>query len=357
MNETALHSPARMDRVTKRWLAKAPVLLTAYLVWVNRGRRRRRRGLLAALALSIAWMAAVLIYVHANRAAVISTLSWHTLFWATITAIVAGVLVSRRRALNQIAASRSWTAALPVERSTVKWQAIAVESVPAFVLAGVLAVMFGSLSMIALVDAGISAPIITWAATTGGVVLGAGLSYMLPSARPEEVYESSRYVPHRRRAETPIPIGSLSALGSWPVRQMFASARPKTIARAMIPILLSVPLGSTAADVMLAIGLLIAIGALVLLVAAAISVSARASRWLKPLPLGSGLLARTTLIPALAFMFCTTAIESWLIWVLGSSVGRCITTGVLTLVASAIFAVTGSVLAIHASNKDNNVRS
>ena len=348
-----------MDRVTRRWLAKAPVLLTASLVWVNRGRRRGRRGLSAALAVSIAWMAAASIYVHAHRAAAISTLAWfrrHDLFWATISATVAAVLVSRRRSLNQIAASRSWTAALPVERSTVKWQAIVVDSVPALVLACVLAAVFGSLSLIALFGAGIPAPIITWAATTGGVVLGAGLSYLLPSARREEIYESSRYVPHRRRAETPIPTGSLSALGTWPVRQMFGSARPKTIARAMIPILLSVPLGSTAADAILAIGLLAAIGALALLVAATLSVSAKASRWLKPLPLDSGLLARRTLIPALAFMFCVTAIESWLIWVLGSPVARCAAIGVLTLVASMLFAVAGSLLTIYATNKGTRDR-
>jgi hypothetical protein len=299
------------------------------------------------------------LYVHADRSAAISTLEWlqrHYLFWAAISAIVAGVLVSRRRALNQIAVSHSWTAALPVERSIVKWQALAVDAVPALVLACGLAAMFGSLSLVALIDAGIPAPIGAWATTTGGVALGAGLSYLLPAARQEEMYESSRYVPHRRRAETPIPTGSLSALGSWPVRQMFGSARPKTIARAMIPILLSVPLGSTAADAMLAIGLLTAIGALVLLVAAAISVSAKASRWLKPLPIGSGLLARRTLIPALAFMFCVTVIESWLIWVHGSPVARCIATGVLTLVATMIFAVAGSLFAIYATNKGTSGR-
>jgi hypothetical protein len=301
----------------------------------------------------------VSIYVHADRAAAISTFVWlqrHDLFWATISTIVAGVLVSRRRALSKMAASRSWTAGLPVDRSTATWQALAIESVPALVMACVLAAMFGSLSIIALVDVGIPVPLITWAAMTGGVVLGAGLSYLLPAAKQEEMYERSRYVPHRRRAETPIPTGSLSALGTWPVRQMFASARPKTIARAMVPVLLSVPLGSTAADAMLAIGLLTAVGALVLLVAAAISVSAKATRWLKPLPLGSDLLARRTLIPALAFMFCATAIESWLFWVLGSPVARCIATGVLTLVASMIFAVTGSLFAIYASNKGNNDR-
>jgi hypothetical protein len=340
-----------LTQVTRRWLAKTPVLLTAYLVLGNRWRRRGRMVLCAALALSITWMAAVSLYVHADRAAAVSTIASlhrHDLLWATICAIAAGVLVSRRRTLRLAAAPRSWTAALPVERSTAKWQAIVVESVPALVLGCCLAAVFGSLSLIGLVTGSITAPIITWAATTGGVVLGAGLSYLLPSARQEEIYEGSRYVPHRRRAETPIPTGSLSALGSWPVRHMFASARPKTVARAMMPILLCVPLGSTAADAMLAIGLLTAIGILVLLVAAAISVSAKASRWLKPLPLGSSLLARMTLIPALSLVFCVAAIESWLMWVLGWPVARCIAIGIATAVASISLVVSGSLVAIHA---------
>jgi hypothetical protein len=116
--------------------------------------------------------------VHTHRAAAVSTIAWlhrHDLFWATISAIVAGALVSRRRALLQVAASRSWIAALPVERSTDKWQAIVVESVPALVLGCGLAALFGSLSLIALVDGGITAPIITWAATTGGVLRSAGV--------------------------------------------------------------------------------------------------------------------------------------------------------------------------------------
>jgi uncharacterized BrkB/YihY/UPF0761 family membrane protein len=107
---------------------------------------------------------------------------------------------------------------------------------------------------------------------------------------------------------------------------------------------------------MLAIGLLTAIGALVLLVAAIISVSAEASRWLKPLPLSSGLLARMTLIPALSLMLCVTAIESWLIWVLGSPVARCVAIGAATAVASTILAVSGSLFAIYASAMDSRGR-
>jgi uncharacterized BrkB/YihY/UPF0761 family membrane protein len=107
---------------------------------------------------------------------------------------------------------------------------------------------------------------------------------------------------------------------------------------------------------MLAIGLLAAIGALVLLVAAIISVSAEASRWLKPLPLSSGLLARMTLIPALSFVLCVTAIESWLIWVLGAPVTRCAAIGTATAVVSTILAVSGSLFAIYASAMGNHGR-
>lgn len=348
-----------LDRWIRRRLAMAPALHTMYLVCVNRGRRRLRRDLSVAFSLCMAWAAAVLIYVNADRSAAISTLAWvrrHELICASICAIVAGMLVSRRRALNQIAASRSWTAALPVERSIAGWQAIAVDSVPAVVLACLLTITLGGTSLIAIFEPGMQAPIISWVAATGGVALGAGFSQLLPSAKHEEIYERSRYVPHRRRAESPIPRGSLSALGSWPVRQMLASARPRTIARAMMPMLIAVPLGSTAADVMLATGLLTAMGALVLLVAAAIAVCARASRWLKPLPLESGLLARKTLFPVLASMFCATAIESWLIWVLGSPIARCIWIGFLTLAAGSIFVLAGSFFAIYAGSQGNRGR-
>jgi hypothetical protein len=343
-----------MDLVIRRWLSKTPELLTAYLVWRNRTREHHGIELFATLAFFVAWVAAASLYVHADRAAAASTLAWlhrHDLSWSTIAAIVSAVLVSRRRALTRSKVPRVWTAALPTERSAARWQAIASDSLPAILLTCILAATFGGMSLAVLFGDDTSAPIITWAATTGGVVLGAGLSYLVRPARQEDIYEGSRYVPHRRRAETPIPTGSLAALGSWPVRQSFASARPKTLARVMVPIMLAVPLGSQAADVMVTIGLLTAVGAVVTLVAAVISVSARASRWLMPLPLDPPRLARSTLGPALASMLIATSIESWLIWVLRSSIRESIADGVLTLAASVILAVFGCLLAIRANSK------
>ena len=58
----------------------------------------------------------------------------------------------------------------------------------------------------------------------------------------------------------------LSALGSWPVRQMFAWAQPKIVARAMIPILVMMPLGTTADAAMVVIALFGVVGALLLIV-------------------------------------------------------------------------------------------
>jgi hypothetical protein len=213
-----------------------------------------------------------------------------------------------------------------------------------------LAAAFGSLCLLRFIDAGIRAPILAWVTTTAGVLVGACCAECLPAARPEELYEGSRYVPHRRLAFTPVPSGSLVPLGSWPLRQLFASARPKTVARAIVPLLLAMPLNSTAADAMLVLGLLSAIGALVLLAAAALSVSARASRWLRPLPLGSGALARSTLIPAAAAMALAAAIESWLLWVKGVSVPRCLAIGSATLATCLVVTLAGSLQRIYAEN-------
>jgi hypothetical protein len=200
--------------------------------------------------------------------------------------------------------------------------------------------------VIALFDSDMPAPISAWGAMTAGVMLGTALSYWMPAPKEGELYEGSRYVPHRRRAETPIPTGSLSALGSWPVRQMFASARPKAVARACLPIIMLMPMGSTADVAMIVMGLFVAAGALVLLATSVISVSAKAARWLRPLPLDSGLLARRLLMRTLAAMFCATVIGSWLLWVMGTPGNRCITGGTLALIGSSLLAIGGSLLPI-----------
>jgi hypothetical protein len=343
-----------MDRVIRRWLAGTPLLLTAYLAWRNRTPRRRCLEPLVVLAVFVAWVASSSLYLRADRVAAVSILAWlhrHALFCAAIAAIVAAMRVSRRRTRARSEAPRAWTAALPMGRSAALWQTIAVDCWPAVVLACILAVAFGGMSLAALLQAGTPAPVFTWGATTGGVVLGAALSYRLRPARQEEAYEDSRYVPHRRRAGTPVPVGSLAALGTWPVRQMFATAKPKTLAQVMVPLLLAVPLGSQAADVMVIVGLLTAVGAVVTLVAAVASVSASASRWLRPLPLQPGRLARNTLGPAMAWIAVAAALAAWLAWVLGWTVASAAVDGIVTLAAGVGLAAAGCLAALYAGSR------
>jgi len=340
-----------MDRVIRRRLANAPRLLTAYLVWINRPPIRVRRLLFAAFALSIFWAGIVSMYLRNDRkaaAVTIDRLHRHAIFLAAISAIVACVIVSRRRALERTEASRSWISALPVKRSTARWEALAIETAPALAMASALILAFAVVSMVVAFNPGISAmaPIATGLQMTAGAVLGTLVSYALPAAKSFDLPPGSRYVPHRRAAGLRLPEGSLRALGIWPVRQMFASARPRAVARATLPILLMVPMGSSADSAMLVIAMFTVIAALVLLVSAMASVSARGSRWLQPLPLNSSLLARILLTPALAVMFCAAVVEAWLLWVMGAPVARSLWLGALTLASSSLLAVAGSLVAI-----------
>jgi hypothetical protein len=194
---------------------------------------------------------------------------------------------------------RSWTAALPVDAAAARWQRFAIETVPALQLAGLITVIVGGASLVIASHAGIPNPLLAWAAMIGGLAAGAVAGCLLPVARHEQLPEGSRYVPHRRRSGTPLPVGSLAALGWWPVRQMFARARPKTVARALVPVMVLMPLGTAADAALLVLGVSAAIGALVLLVSAVLSASRAAARWLQPLPLEPHVLARKVALPAL----------------------------------------------------------
>jgi hypothetical protein len=124
-----------------------------------------------------------------------------------------------------------------------------------------------------------------WAWMAGAALLGAVLSYLIPG--PKLVYPppGSRYVP-KPPAKRGRPIWpSLTSLGEWPVRQMFARAQPKLIARSLVPVLLSVGLQTKADGVMVIVGVFAACGALALLIPATLGVFGSALRWLMPLPL------------------------------------------------------------------------
>jgi hypothetical protein len=230
---------------------------------------------------------------------------------------------------------------------------MAVETAPALGAMCVLTAAFGVVWVVAAFAAGISAgeTVATWVAIEAGIVAGAWLSYLAPAPKAIDLPPGSRYVPHRRRVGLSAPNPSLSALGRWPVRQMFASARPKAVARAVMPILLLIPLGSSADTAMLVIAMFAVLGAVLLLVRATISVSKASCRWLQPLPLRAAVLARYLLIRPLAVILVAASTAAWLFWVMGVAPGEAVTRGAFLMMLSSAIAAAGSLATIHRTAK------
>lgn len=345
-----------MNTASRHWLCEAPRLMAGYLVWVNCGRGNIQRHLLLALGLIVVWSVIATILFSTEQEAAASALGWmhrHQLFLAGLAACVAGAVVSRRRAQKRSEAARSWLAALPVRASVARWEAWAIETAPALGAIGILSAAFGTVGAVVMITASIS-PIYlasTWFAITAGIVVGTSVSYLVPMPKATELPPGSRYVPHRRVVGAAFPVPSLSALGRWPVRQMFASARPKTAARAVMPILCLIPLGSSADAAMLVIAMFAVLGAASLLVAATISVSRASCRWLQPLPIRVAALARALLVRPLAVILGAASVAAWLFWVMGVAAGQSVMRGALLMMLGSCVAVGGSLGVIRRTTK------
>jgi hypothetical protein len=337
-------------------LRGAPRLQSANWALLNRGRGKAWRALLFVLGLIIVWAVIVTLCCSTRRDASASTLAWmyrHRLFLGGLAAFAAAVLTARRRALQRAAAARSWLSSLPVRPATARWEALAIETAPAIGAMCVVAAAFGVVWVVGAFAAGISAieTVATWLAIEAGIVAGVWLSCLAPAPKAIDLPPGSRYVPHRRRVGLSAPIPSLSALGRWPVRQMFASARPKAVARAVMPILLLMPLGSSADNAMLVIAVFAVLGAVFLLVGATISVSKASCRWLQPLPLRALDLARRLLIRPLAVILGAASTAAWLFWVMGAAPAEAATRGAFLMMLSSAIAVAGSLATIHRTTK------
>jgi hypothetical protein len=307
----------------------------AYLVAMNGVRTRSSRnrwGLIGLCGICAVVVGVLLI----PRVAFISATMWtyrHRILLAGVGALGSAASVSRRRASKRPEAARSWLAALPVRAAIARWEAVAIETAPVIGAIGILAATF---AMASSTGSGGS-----WLAITGGIALGTLVGYAVPLPKPEDLPPGSRYVPHRRVREAQAPRPTLAALGHWPVREMFARARPKVVSRAIVPILLAMPLGSTADVAMLVIGIAAVAGAMVLLVMASVSVSKASYRWLRPLPLSGTILARYLLTRSLLLISSGGLLSAWLLWVMGRTVDESLKVGILLAVLGSVITVGG----------------
>jgi hypothetical protein len=297
----------------------APRLAAAKLIRQNRRGRSavsRSGGVLLGVGASIA-----LFWVEATVALPLEWLRLHGVLCAGLAAIGGAVLIARRRALKRAEFARSWLAAVPVEPATARWESLLVETLPAIAAIGLLTIASLSYVLVLAItrSAEIMAPIAVWAYLCGGIGLGVAGSFLVPQPKPVDLPPGSRYVPQpkSRRAAKFQP--SLSALGSWPIRQAFAWAQPKIVSRALLPILIMMPLGTMADAAMVTIALSAAIGGLLLVCSGVISASRLARRWLAPLPVRSAEVIRAFLLPACVVIVAVSAMETLLLLVLNVS--------------------------------------
>jgi hypothetical protein len=267
-------------------------------------------------------MLIALIWGERNSAA--AALGWlrpHGLLCGAVAAVASAVLIARRRALKRVEFARSWLAAVPVRARAARWESLVIETLPAIAAIGVIAIT-GLAFVLASAfahRAEIFSALAVGTSLSGGIALGIIGSYLVPQPKPVILPPGSRYVPHQRVRRTAGVRPSLGALGLWPIRQMFAWAQPKIVARASIPILVMMPMGTTADAAMVAIALCGIIGALLLLWSAVISASRAARSWLAPLPARTGVVVRAFLLPICGMIAAAGVIEASLLLVFNVS--------------------------------------
>jgi hypothetical protein len=292
--------------------------MTARLVRRNRTFKSRARVAFVSLCTG-----AVIAFSWGETAALARAVGWlyqHRLASGCVAAVASAVLVARRRVLTRGEYAKSWLAAVPVRSATARWETLAIETLPATaaiaaltVMAAICAAAFASLPQARL-------PLwTTWAYLILGLGFGVLMSYFIPAPKTVDLPPGSRYVPHTptKRAAPIQP--SLRSLKYWPIRQMFAWLQPKMVARATIPILVMMPMGTTADTGLVVIAMFGVAGALMLCCSAAIAVSRLASSWLSSLPMRAGAAARALLNPAIAVILGASIIEALLLLVLGVS--------------------------------------
>jgi hypothetical protein len=283
-----------------------------------------------------------------ERDPVAQALTWarlHSLVCGGLAAVASAIQVARRRVLKREEFARSWLAAVPMRLSRARWEALIIETLPATTALVALTVLGLSVGLVLAFAAGRhSGPLFqVWATLCVGVAVGALVGYAMPAPKPVDLPPGSRYVPHHNRNRAALIRPSLAALGAWPVRQMFAWAQPKMVARATVPILVMMPMGATADVAMGAIAVFGVDGALVLLCMAAIRLSRLVRGWMAPLPARAGVVTRAFLLPTFAVLVGASAFEGLLLLAFGVSYRSSAAAAAATAVIGCL-ATTGGVL-------------
>jgi hypothetical protein len=297
-------------------IAALPGVATRYLQWSNRFERVPIVRVACLGLVSAAIVGYWILWVHRLLVdEVLGRLQRHTVMTAALASIVAAVFVSHRRSTHAARESRSWLAALPISPHVRRIDALALQVGPVIAVM-VLTSGLGLLTSAMLAVAGLSAKgcLVVWRSLLLGTFLGTGGGLIVPHPKAMSPHPGSRYVPQRATTGRH-PVPSLGGLAIWPIRSMFAMLRPKILSRTLLPVLIMMPLGTTAAAAMVWVGIFGAWTALLFLIVSVVFVFQAARRWLKPLPLSVRRLGFAISGRALIVMMGIGVVAAWLRWV------------------------------------------
>ena len=313
----------------------APRLKAAGMIWRNRTARIRMNAYVLLLGGLLAALAVLIVERHLVADAV-HWLRLHQLHCAGVAAFLSAVAVAQRRTVKHVQFPRSWLAAVPVKPATARWEAFLVETLPVGIVMSALSLLalLASIATAFEMDAQTTLIVRLWAYICAGMAIGVGLSYLIPRPRPVDLPPGSRYVPKPRLNRAALIRPSFASLGVWPIRQMFAWAQPKVVARATIPILVMMPLGTTADAAMIAIAMFGLLFGMSLLWSAVIAVSRAARRWMAPLPLQEAAIIRAFLVPVCGVIAGACAAESLLLLTFNVSYGVSAALGAVTAIVA-----------------------
>jgi hypothetical protein len=319
--------------------------MTAYMILSNRkSRSQLRPAAIVSVLACIGALAVVLLIVEREPVArMLEGLRHHIPMAAGLAAIASAVAVARRRVLTRAEFARGWLAAVPTSAAGARWEALILETTPAAAtVVGLVCILVLAAVIFALgAQTAGGAALVECGWLSAGVILGALASYAIPAPAPQDLPPGSRYVPHLRIGKASAMRPSLKSLGQWPLRRMFARAQPKMVSRAVVPILVMMPLGTMADTAMVVLGLFLVAGALSLLIPTVISVSALVRRWVAPLPVRADILMKTYLLPSLAAIIGASAVGAWLLTILGVSDRASVVAGLCTAVLGVLIAIGG----------------
>jgi hypothetical protein len=312
-------------RFARHGLDQAPNLRAAYLASGNRWRVRSRTDVLYAIAGTTAWLLAAggMWLAPGSFASLFARFARHPLLLALAAAGAAAALTARRRALRLSEAPRSWLAALPVRPLVARAESVMITTLPVIWVAAATTLLFLTAALATLAERVPTAPVTAaYGVVMAGLALGTVASYLIPPARPEELPPGSRYVPKRGVPRARALEPSLAPLGIWAVRHVFASARPQAVARATIPILVLMPLGTFADAAMLVLAIAAVSAAILMLLKAAVAVYASSARWLEPLPVRRAAIARHVMLRPLVAACIAALTLGWLLWAFDTYAGK-----------------------------------